>query len=478
MRERTWLIAVIGLLAATGLHVWHYRGYLLDDAYILFRYAENAARGWGLVFNHGDRVEGYTSFLWVAFLWLCHRLGVEPTVAAAWVGRAAALGIVLEVARQSGRRPLAAALVAPVFLACNRSFAAGANNGMETHAFTLAVILALGREGASCWGYALVASLLRPEGAGLIVLLYALRPRLRRGVFIALVPLAIHWVWRISYYGDFLPNTFWAKVPGFYLDRGLSYLLTFAQEYRLALLLPLLLMGAVAMRTTALLWFLLLYVGYVCLVGGDLMEFRFMVPTLPLLGLLAHRGTVSLTRRLPGPTVRAVVSVGALGVVLVSQLPSTGGFVPRDGIPSLEQLVGSTRRWVSVGSWLHRHARPDEILATTAAGAIPYYSELPAVDMHGLCDRAVARLPLVRRGRVGHERLADREHLCGRGVVYLLGHPDLRRHPSDAPDTISVQVRRRWLQFTTCLPPDSLRNTLTRRGAVVWRPDVVHSREP
>ena len=38
----------------------------VDDAYISFRYAQNAIRGYGLVFNPGERVEGFTNFLWTA----------------------------------------------------------------------------------------------------------------------------------------------------------------------------------------------------------------------------------------------------------------------------------------------------------------------------------------------------------------------------------------------------------------------------
>ena len=34
-----------------------------DDRFIGFRYSRNFARGNGLVYNVGERVEGYTSFL-------------------------------------------------------------------------------------------------------------------------------------------------------------------------------------------------------------------------------------------------------------------------------------------------------------------------------------------------------------------------------------------------------------------------------
>src|ERR1051326_6227945 len=42
-----------------------FHGVVGDDAYISFRYARNLVDGHGLVFNPGERVEGYTNFLWV-----------------------------------------------------------------------------------------------------------------------------------------------------------------------------------------------------------------------------------------------------------------------------------------------------------------------------------------------------------------------------------------------------------------------------
>src|SRR4051812_8768436 len=44
--------------------------FTIDDAYISFRYARNFAHGDGLVYNLGERVEGYTNFLWTVILGL------------------------------------------------------------------------------------------------------------------------------------------------------------------------------------------------------------------------------------------------------------------------------------------------------------------------------------------------------------------------------------------------------------------------
>ena len=35
-----------------------------DDAYISYRYAQNLVDGHGLIFNVGERVEGYSNLLW------------------------------------------------------------------------------------------------------------------------------------------------------------------------------------------------------------------------------------------------------------------------------------------------------------------------------------------------------------------------------------------------------------------------------
>ena len=48
--------------------------FIQDDAYTSFRYVKNFVEGNGLVFNPGERVEGYTNFLWVMILSLFYFL--------------------------------------------------------------------------------------------------------------------------------------------------------------------------------------------------------------------------------------------------------------------------------------------------------------------------------------------------------------------------------------------------------------------
>ena len=63
---RAILVAAACTALAAGLLAFFH--YIPDDAYIGFRYARNVARGDGFVFNAGERVEGYTNFLWLTLL--------------------------------------------------------------------------------------------------------------------------------------------------------------------------------------------------------------------------------------------------------------------------------------------------------------------------------------------------------------------------------------------------------------------------
>lgn len=65
-RSTRWvsLVLVGALVAQVGVS-WRFT---VDDAYIAFRFASNWATELGLVFQEGQNVGGFTSFMWVALL--------------------------------------------------------------------------------------------------------------------------------------------------------------------------------------------------------------------------------------------------------------------------------------------------------------------------------------------------------------------------------------------------------------------------
>ena len=59
---------------AVALAAWKVR-FLEDDAFITYRFSRNLAQGRGLVFNPGEKVEGYTNFLWTVIHAIPEKLG-------------------------------------------------------------------------------------------------------------------------------------------------------------------------------------------------------------------------------------------------------------------------------------------------------------------------------------------------------------------------------------------------------------------
>src|SRR5262245_58484813 len=103
MRRVPWrwaaLAAIAAALVAHSL-VYHF---ICDDAYISFVYARNFAERWELVFNPGERVEGYTNFLWTVVLGLFMKAGLAPEISSLLLGVAFAVGTLVLTVRLMSR---------------------------------------------------------------------------------------------------------------------------------------------------------------------------------------------------------------------------------------------------------------------------------------------------------------------------------------------------------------------------------------
>src|SRR5437773_1541112 len=76
-------LALVLLTAAHATAFWHLT---IDDAFISFRYARNLVQGYGLVFNPGEYVEGYTNFLWTLLMAGVVALGNDPEIVSKLLG--------------------------------------------------------------------------------------------------------------------------------------------------------------------------------------------------------------------------------------------------------------------------------------------------------------------------------------------------------------------------------------------------------
>jgi hypothetical protein len=502
-------LAIVVLLAAAGLLARNVsRSYFLgDDAFISFRYADNLVRGDGLVWNVGERVEGYTNFLWVLLMAASLAVGVPPELSSNVLGIASGAAFLIALgwfaARRNGLDAGVALLL--VLLAGSRSFGAWCTGGLETMFFTLLVFLAFGRfvveretSSERPWLSALLfglASLTRPEGllfsavAGAAFLLDLMRGRRTPGAVVRwAMPLALlvgaHFAFRLAYYGEWLPNTFYAKVAGLWLDNGLGYLALFHRSYHVAWFLPLLVLaawGPGAWIARLFLSVLCSYLLYVVCVGGDRFEFRFLVVVFPYLYWLLVEGIRRLWQLVPSASGRRLAVRSASVVLSVALLGTTGfgggrnvGPGSRFGNVDVETVKryadDRARQGRVLRTFIEQGRLPAELMAATGGvGAIPYYTRWTTVDRHGLNDAYIARLPLPRRGLIAHEHDAPWDYLVARRVVVFdvfnrmigkrlepLGSEEGPRHDGRPLKLRAVRIDGLYMNFATFVPDDEL----------------------
>jgi arabinofuranosyltransferase len=458
-----WVLASLLLLLL--LLAWSLR-FIQDDAFISFRYAHNLVLGEGLVWNPGERVEGYTNFLWTLAIAAGLRTGFEPVSLSFGLGLTcfvASLLLTCSLGRRlTGKRT--DALVAVGLLGSNYTFSCYATGGLETQLQTCLLLaathavfagpLAGGWERARLARLSLLFSLALMTrldsalpvavlgGASLLALARARdlpvsQTRVLAVLFLpGAIPLGAWLLWKVAYYGDLFPNSFYVKLASSNsFAKGLSYVAFFGASYLIlpVLLAPLLRLRRLApaagreVRTLGVL--VVLWLLYVVRAGGDFMEFRFMVPVLPYVYLLC---VWSFRAGFANPWLRAL-GVGLLLVGSLHHAMTFGSAWSLRGVESIAQLERHLTHpnggWDGVGRALHRlfDESSGVVIATTAAGAIPYYARLEAVDMGGLNDAWVARHGIVAGDRPGHQRMATMEYLLSRKVNLLIGNPRFSR---------------------------------------------------
>jgi arabinofuranosyltransferase len=164
------------LLAGAVILIWHSLQYnfVTDDAYISFVFSRNFAEHGQLTFNLGDRVEGYTNFLWTFILGVLMLLGINPEISSRLLGTACALATLWVAFRLTDRllgKSTAWSGVPAVLLGASAGFACWTSGGLETQMFTMLVAIAID---------AYVEATAQPSHARL------LRPWIRMGVVLAL----------------------------------------------------------------------------------------------------------------------------------------------------------------------------------------------------------------------------------------------------------------------------------------------------
>lgn len=299
-RDRRWPTALEWSCLALSLGLaWRYE-WLLDDAFVYFRYVDNLLfLDLGLVYNHGEYVEGFSSPAWLLALtglrvlhlgyWAAVRTAGVACIAGAW-------WFLVRVDRELS--PRGGLLNLPLlYLSANYAVGCYFTSGMET---PLVQLLAV----------ALAYGVLRPDSR-LAVVVISFAPLVRHELVLPLALFAA-WSWlerrrfplllvglggvwsagwelfRIAYYADLFPNTFYLKnVP--FPRQGLVFLhgtLRTYHVYELTVVgLALLLLlrrrlpdpGVLRLRQRALMLLLgSVVAAYVVWIGGDPRHYRYL----------------------------------------------------------------------------------------------------------------------------------------------------------------------------------------------------------
>jgi arabinofuranosyltransferase len=389
-----------------------------DDAYISFRYVKNFLNGDGLVFNIGERVEGYTNFLWIIILSLMAIVGLDLESWARLLGILLSAATVLTsvmLARRvfsefSARWMTIGALGVGLWVAVNPAVSYWSGAGLETALFLFLVILSVERllaNSSLSWGGLVLATMTRPEGGLVFLICYAwfIAQRLPAvssnwwqplSVYVlALIPFgAFKWL----YYGSLFPNPFYAKT-GFspeYWQSGVEYLWLHLSQFGLWGILPLfLLLGHLRSGWRSNLGFVsgfwLVYAFYIVSIGGDVLRaHRFFVPIWPIFAVGVIGGIMLCCQRLRYSKVLAIVAAATIVAITGYQYFYSSEYFSYSR-KSETQIVAKMRDAANV---LKKTDKSDFCIAASTIGRLGY--ELfghRVIDMLGLTDSVVARHP-------------------------------------------------------------------------------------
>jgi hypothetical protein len=409
-------------LACLSVYAWNVaRAWPLtiDDAFIIFRYAQNIADGHGPNFNPGaDRTEGVTQFLWMFLLSVPALFGLSITATAKVLGvvfLAGVLGLVCNLDRDKpGPGPVFAAALACAFLATLPSTAVHAVSGMETAIYTLQITLhfILCRRAMTTTETSVVVlpisglllGLQRPEGnvvavVSIVTILWLMPNKrlLRSSILYYVLPGALYFVARWMYYGHLLPLPIYIKmfIPPELDDpslAGTSQAMGFLRIWGIWLALPFLL--GLTRLTKQWLPATLATIAFLaaCLVPAHIMgiEWRYFFPVLPMLVVIAGLGVDRLYSLLLRARVPTILSASI--VIAVCAAPVVFNLTLRQSqlAGHLLYAEGLGKAHIALGERLSVFALRSEILVIGDTGAVPFYSGWETRDSFGLNNPRIA----------------------------------------------------------------------------------------
>ncbi len=408
-----------------GLDGLRYYG-LIDDAMISMRYAWNFSHGFGLVWNIGERIEGYSNLLMTLLMaistWIFNKkyavLAIQilalPTVVlcALFTMRISALFF------ENNKRSQILMVLSFVGVLFYYPLAFLTLYGMESGLTTLFVLLGI-----------LYVIRWQKRSSNKFIFLSALAFGLafltRNDILIFAIPVYAYlgieiWVqnkqkdkikdiilaigllslfvvgqtlFRLSYYGDVLPNTYYLKISRIpitvRINDGSLYVYSFLRGNIVLLILAIASISFIKNRTK--LFFLSLFfmaVSYLIWTGGDVIPFgRFLLPVMPLMIILAVSTIVEILNFVfKGDKLyfyrnffAVALSIAVLVVPFRSGLEFQGDLNPVYNQNLMNAAIA-----------INELTSEDATIGVFTAGLIPYYTDRYTIDFLGKSDVYIA----------------------------------------------------------------------------------------
>lgn len=381
--------------------VFHYlTGFIADDAFITFRYAENIASGLGFVYNEGQRVLGTTTPLFALLLSALALIKIPPPSAALLISLISSGLTACMLFRFAISLRFTTWSIVPVvvYALWPRSLPAD-TGGMETALFTLLITAGFYFQHKKldyyAMGMATLATVTRPEGTLLLLLLVLVNWWQRKDQWLSyiIIPLVIIGPWLVFewyYFGAIIPNSAAGKLALYSRFGTMSLIDTviFLMGWHTIggwLITIAAVFGGIWLNRKQnfgwleIIWMLSMLVFFAA--SGARMFFWYIVPIYPVLILfatamlpwLAEKLSISPARL---PQVRNVV------VVLGGLLLIAGCYKPMAYYKDFQQAMDQMHR--SIGLYLAQQGHRDDLVAAEDVGYMGYYSEMRILDRDGL----------------------------------------------------------------------------------------------
>ncbi len=484
VKENKNLFILISVLTILISIIYSYKlRWLGDDIFIALRYVQNLVGGNGLVYNKGERVEGFTDFLWIMLVSFFTWLKRDPTITVQVLGILSSIGTLilssLMVYKIAKHNRVFLIPFITLALALNYDYNTWATSGLETSFFSFLLCSAFyvffftsikeTKRYMLTGLFLCLAMMTRPDTLLILFLanlLFACNLFFQKKELVTIIKtllffnLAViiiyipYFLWRYNYYGYIFPNTYYDKLgnESFY-SKGFQYIWLYFKPHFvsiLAIILPFFIvlpliknkfiknlkvflsdkMNCAFLVSTKIVILYLIF--FVAKVGGDFMYARFIIPIAPFLYFIIF---YSITKLVKHKNINLILGILVLAGFLETSIrmdvfkatDKNGKEITTwNGDVSDERYVYTSyypmQEEIKLGKALHNcfDGIDARMLIKGGQACMGYYANFTYIqEFHGLTDTVIAHSKVDHRERIGHEKHGSIEYFESKNINFV-----------------------------------------------------------